>query len=442
VRLRTVLIIGAAVRLLLAPFFAHPFDVFAWYTNAESLIGGAKPVQSFVSPYYYSFFFFVFPAGLAFEFLSRFTGTLTVSVSSLNPILIPSVPHTITIIPGILFDFLVKLPLILSDALICVLLHRIMVKNGGERMAIKVASIWFLNPLVIWVSSGWGTFDTLPTLFTLLSFYLVQDRKFAVSGLTLAVAAALKVYAVVLAFPILVLAWSRGGRLGLLKTGAIFSLSLALLLFPLLLPYRPAFALFSQPSSVQGLRYSGLSIWTSLTLFVPSQYQLLASGLLISLGLLLVYYWAVKKLSEGLVGPSISLGLSIVVLLLVYTFVGENFFVWLIPFAAIVAAGDRTSRRLLWALSILALVSSVTDSLLPYYMLPLAPWIGPTLVNILTGLAPVRVAPSGAVVQGLTAGKLVLAGFGLAAAALLLLLAWRWHSPERVGLEQAKLDSK
>lgn len=49
----------------------------------------------------------------------------------LNPILVPTNPAPIAVVPGLLFDFLVKLPLIASDALIAYFIHKIVLKYFG-----------------------------------------------------------------------------------------------------------------------------------------------------------------------------------------------------------------------------------------------------------------------------------------------------------------------
>jgi hypothetical protein len=107
-----VMIVGLAVRIFLAPFTAHPFDVWAWYQFGQSALSGQLPISSFMIPYQYSFFFFVFPASVGARLLSRVLGNYTIPVSSIDPRLDPGIHSPIPVIPGLLFDFLVKLPLI------------------------------------------------------------------------------------------------------------------------------------------------------------------------------------------------------------------------------------------------------------------------------------------------------------------------------------------
>src|ERR1017187_9480874 len=98
-RLRDVLVLGVVVRVAIAPFFAHPFDIYSWYTVAESFLSGSQPLSSFLVPYSYSFFLFVFPAALAFSFLSGYIGSFTIPMSSLNPVLNPGTPINILVVP-------------------------------------------------------------------------------------------------------------------------------------------------------------------------------------------------------------------------------------------------------------------------------------------------------------------------------------------------------
>jgi len=430
--LRRVIAAGLAIRLILAPFFAHPFDVFAWYTNSESLLSGARPIWSFLAPYSYSFFLFVFPAGFAFSFLSRYIGSFTIPISSLNPALNPGPQWNITVVPGLLFDLLVKLPLVASDALIAILLYKMVRKQqGDERLAVSVAALWFLNPLTVWVSSGWGMFDTLPALFTVLALYLLLEERLAYAGVSLAFAIAMKYYAVVLVVPLLILSWHEKRGKGLLACSVGLLGAGLLLVAPSFGETASSFASLAGGAFPAGLRYSGLSIWTAVTLFYPSFNQTILSSILVAVALVAIYYWMARN-DLGSNGPSsyaFLFGLPLLALLLLFKFAGENYFVWLLPFASIIAVGDSRSRALYWGIILVALLSSVVNSLLPYYMLPIAQWVGGHLVNALSTLAPYRVAPAGVIVQGITIGKVVLAGFGIVTAAVLVTTAFRWFAP-------------
>lgn len=355
-------------------------------------------------------------------------------MASLDPRLNPGPQWGITIVPGLLFDFLVKLPLIISDILVAVVIYRMVYKSlHDERTARSACILWFLNPLVIWVSAAWGMFDTLPALFTILAVYFTMEKKFLYGSVALVVAIAMKYYALVLVFPLLLLAWKEGGKKGLIRTAATTIISLGILLAPSFSSSKLALIQVASGPALSSAYYSGLSIWTIVALFSTADVALLSSGA-VALSLLLVYYHILTKRGEnGLLPVISSFALPLVPLLLLYTFVGENFLVWLMPFAAILGSTGGITRRLCWSLSTVGLISSFTDSLLPFYFLPVAPWVGGILVTILGFVEPYRVAPSGAVVTGITIGKVFLASLSIASCSILLFLAMRWAKSRDLG---------
>jgi hypothetical protein len=435
-RLRDVLVVGVIVRLAIAPFLAHPLDVFSWYTVGENVLNGRQHLSSLLVPYDYSFFLFVFPATLAFGFLSAYVGPYTIPMSSLNPVLNPGAQWNITVVPGPLFDLLVKLPLIVSDLIVALLIYRLVMQHlNDERIAVAASALWFLNPMTIWVSSAWGTFDTLPALFTVLGLYFVLDERFVYAGISVALAIAMKYYALVLVFPLLLLAWEKGRRRGLVQSFGGTAVTTILLSAPLLAETAPGYDLLASGSTPSGLYYSGLSFWTAVTLSYKGINLSLVSDILITVLLVTTYAWMWKKPAEtDLFSASVYFGLPILVLLSTFRFVGENFFVWVLPFASILASRGARTRALFWLLSIVALVSSMTDSLLPYYMLPMAPWIGSFLASVLAAVGPYKVAPHGSVTEALSLGKIFLSALGVSAAAILLLTAREWLKGLRANL--------
>lgn len=196
---------------------------------------------------------------------------------------------------------------------------------------------------------------------------------------------------------------------------------------PLLSETASSYASVVGGSASSGLSYSGLSFWTAITLFVTGiNFSLISDALVVAL-LAIAYVWMWRRSPVfDLFSASIYFGLPILVLLAAFRFVGENYFIWVLPFAAIIASRGGHYKVLFWAMSILALVSSMTDSLLPYYVLPMAPLIGHYLVGILGSVAPYRVAAGGSVTQALSLGKLYLSAIGLLATAILALTAREW----------------
>lgn len=421
-RLLWVIVVGLIARLVISPFLAHPSDVFEWFVVGQSLVNGSTPASSYMVPYGYSYFVFVFPAAYAYSFLSHFLPTFTFSISSISPLLDPG--FGVTVVPGLLFNFLVKLPLILSDTLIALVVFTVVRERTGDyNIAVTAAAIWFLNPFVIWISSAWGMFDTIPTLLTILAFYLMIKGKPLPAGVALVVSIAMKYYSLVLIFPLFLIAWRTGKRDAVSKF-TIAGLVTGLVLFlPLVERIVTTFAsLTLAGSSPVATLYPGLSFWTAVTTVFPSFNQAALSTILLIPALGFVYFWSWQhRHSDDFVVNLISMALPILVLLLLYRWVGENFFIWILPFLSIIFVNDNRGKLLYWMISLTALLSSVTDSLLPYYLLPLAPWIGNLLTGGLSAVAPYRTGAGQGNHSGLNVGKTILSTLGVIAAFLLIL---------------------
>jgi hypothetical protein len=417
------LALGIIIRVLLSPFFAHPFDMFSFYTVGERAMSNLGSLGSYLRPYDYSYFIFLFPMTAVFASISHYVGSYSIAMSSLNPQLNPGAQWGITTIPGPIFDFLVKVPLMLSDVLIALIIYSLAKKaSGDEGFAASASALWFLNPLVIWVSSAWGTFDALPALFTIGALYLATEKRFVYAGVALSLAVAMKYYAIVLVVPLLYLAWKDSGRKGLLQSGISVAISLLVLFAPLFAETGTAFTQLASGPALSSSYYSGISIWTVVTLFSSTSIATISS-IAVAMSLLAVYYVTLTRIRVKSFIPVVSsFALPLLALLLFYSFVGENFLVWLMPFVAILAARNKGTKRLYWALSLVGLISAITDSLLPYYLLPVAPWIGGFLIRLLDLAGPYRVGASGTVGTGMTIGKLFLSGLSIVSFAILILL--------------------
>jgi Gpi18-like mannosyltransferase len=452
-KLKVILLLGLFVRLLLAPFFAHPFDMYGWYETGEKFLSGAWPTEVFLVPYRYSYFLFVFPATFVFNELTSVVGNSTIPITSINSSLNPGNIWGITLVPGMLYDVLVKLTLIASDVVVAVLLYKLsLMQFSDERLATKISAMWFLNPLVIWVSAGWGMFDTLPVLFSVLSLYLMLRKKFLTSGISLAASILMKYYAAVLIVPFFTLLWRKYGYKMAVRTiittvvvvfiaslqtaGATIFAFLSLILGSSLASkfvngshifqnYDQSFGVVIYGNQSVGLHYSGINFWSLFTLFSSVNVGLF-SFLLLIMSISLVYYAQLSsRRSIDLVEAARDIILPILMLLIFYRTVNPNFIIWIIPFAAILAAKSRPLYRLLWILSFIGIVASVSVSLLPYYLLPVAPWIGSYLAMALSLASPYRVAPTGALIVGYTVGKLYLAGLSLSTFVVLLVTCWK-----------------
>jgi hypothetical protein len=102
---------------------------------------------------------------------------------------------------GIAFDFIVKLPVVIADALIAIVIYAAL-RNDARRVRLGWSLAYALNPLAIMVSAGHGQFDALPVLGMLLAWVWFPTHP-RWSALALGCAIALKLYPVLLLLPLL-----------------------------------------------------------------------------------------------------------------------------------------------------------------------------------------------------------------------------------------------
>ena len=86
--------------------------------------------------------------------------------------------------------------------------------------------------------------------------------------------------------------------------------------------------------------------------------------------------------------------LPVLALFLSYRIICEQFFVWALPFLVILCVGGRVKRAFYWGASIVTLLYAVLNCPLPFFFLPLAPWIGNSLLGMVYAFwaaEPVRI---------------------------------------------------
>ncbi|PUA31740.1 MAG: hypothetical protein B9J98_05315 [Candidatus Terraquivivens tikiterensis] len=184
-RLLAVLVAGLSVRLAVAPFFGHPIDMFTWLKAGEMTASyGVNVYQVEEIPNYPWGFYTYPPIWLYWVSLSSLVYILTQSLNA--------------------FAFFVKLPMMISDVLIGLVLYKLVVLlKKDERLATKASALWVLNPLPLFISAVWGMFDSVAALFGLASIYSMFKGRCKLSAILLGTGAAVKIFPALLALPIL-----------------------------------------------------------------------------------------------------------------------------------------------------------------------------------------------------------------------------------------------
>ncbi|MCI4317574.1 MAG: hypothetical protein L3J96_03470, partial [Thermoplasmata archaeon] len=242
-RLRLVLIGGLAVRFLLAPLTSWGIDTPFFTVSTVDLLysGNLYAANTFYNPplgpmlqlpLFRLAAFFQSPASFV-QFYPSLVG-----VSEHSQMLVPFLPT-----PGILF--LLKLPLILADLGVAILLFAVG-RRSGEAYGTFLAMAWFLNPVVIWASAVHGEVDSLAVLLALAFLLALWKGWLLPSGLFLGLGVFAKIYP--LAFLPFAVAWALvyppvpGPSLKNRTRGAWLLLAGTALSVVPFIPYLPGFA--------------------------------------------------------------------------------------------------------------------------------------------------------------------------------------------------------
>jgi hypothetical protein len=190
---RTTLILALGIRLILAPFTGHPFDLPIWFETGNA-------VAQLRSPYD-----LLRPIGYA----------------GIWPLWLGASSVTTTLIsPGnqALFDLLIKLPIIATDFFIPTLIVKLLNEiTPGSKLSSSTASrisrSYLLNPLVIIAGSVWAMPDSIIAAGILLA--LLEARRVALAGFAYAFSTLLKPYPIILLPPVLRYFRRKGSRFAL-----------------------------------------------------------------------------------------------------------------------------------------------------------------------------------------------------------------------------------
>jgi len=402
-KLAAILTIGIIIRLILMPITAHPFDVYAWYNLSQSIVSDGFTSLQIFPPYH----IMLVSSAYLYSWLSTFLPTGTIAMSTLPSALDFYPTLNVLYVPGLLFNFVVKIPFLVSDVLVAFLLYKIVGEFfGGKGLAEKAVLLWFLNPMLIWISAGWGMWDTLPVLFSLAAFYLLLRGKFEFSAICLSIGVALKFYPLLFLVPIVFYLLKTSAVKARLRNSLRFFGVFAAVMMVLILPYihlLPNFFLgFIFPNSagvatavadpiVNPIGF-GLSYWSvyllnrfaSISLTADIIYALSIFSITLVLTSLLLVYRKTSKLTfkKPFLDLNLAMFLTLAALFLFFRFICEQWFVWILPFLIILYIAGRVKGIHYWMVTLAALFYAIINCPLPFFFLSLTPWIGHGLVGM------------------------------------------------------------
>jgi hypothetical protein len=339
------------------------------------------------------------PISYIYSWLVGITHTTAIPMSSLPQNLNFYPDFNVHYVPGWLFNVVIKSPFFISDVIITFLIYKIIkVHFNNNGLAEKAALLWFLNPFVIWISSGWGIWDTLPALLSLSAFYFILQKRYAVSAVFISLGVACKLYPLLFVVPILIYIQKnsqvRRRQKNLLTFIFAFLSSILILFLPYLNTVISFFSNYFLPTTIAqtsslvtdqvnsplgfGLTYWSLFLLNRLFNF-PVSSNIISLGSILSVLLFLaglsIIYWKIAKSSfdNQPYNLALILTLPLAVLFLTYRIICEQFFIWLIPFFIILIISGRIKPILYWSMSLIALLYATLNCPFPFFFLPLAP---------------------------------------------------------------------
>ncbi|HDD40395.1 MAG TPA: DUF2029 domain-containing protein, partial [Nitrososphaeria archaeon] len=180
-----VLLIGLTSRLLPSAFYGHPWDMFIWIKSGELGLHEIN-IYQFDNPVDYPWGFYAYPPMWLYWLI------IAVKLGDL--------------VGNINFKvFLIKLPIIVSDILVAILLYRLARKLGfDEKQSLLAMGIWLFNPITYFISAIWGMFDSIAVFFALLGVYYILEEKYVKAGIAIGLGTAVKIIPALILLPALV----------------------------------------------------------------------------------------------------------------------------------------------------------------------------------------------------------------------------------------------
>ncbi|WXG47411.1 MAG: hypothetical protein WED05_12250 [Candidatus Atabeyarchaeum deiterrae] len=256
----------------------------------------------------------------------------------------------------VLLLFLLKLPMLIADAVIGVLIYKIILsRRNSHEEAYRGFKAWFYNPLVVLLGVMFGSIDIVASMLVLASVYCFARNRILPSFLLLFVSIVLRTYPILLTPILLILLWQREGTRRKLMIGLIAVTGFAVILI-----------MFWLNMVTNGLFFLTITILQHDYLFFLSSLIYPASGtggepialtvVLLVLTMFLIYdRGAGKEARSGTfdnrfqVLDYVSLFLLV---LLGFSYWNPQFLLWILPFAAI-DLGLRKSSKWLFSFFIL-----------------------------------------------------------------------------------------
>lgn len=206
------LVLGLAVRFVLCPTLTYPFDVEHWAVILQNIANGNDLYG--LSGYFYTPVW-GYILGAEGGVLSLF-GTVDLMGNRFTDLFgIETLQFrffTATTTTPV-FNTVMKLPLIAVDVLVGYLIWMLTFeKTESKKKADFAFSLWFLCPVVAYMSGIQVQFDCISAMMALLSVLLARKNRYFLAGAMLMTAALTKMFPAFLAPVLIMYVWHKHGK--------------------------------------------------------------------------------------------------------------------------------------------------------------------------------------------------------------------------------------
>jgi len=188
---RGYLVTGLLLRLFLAPFLSHPFDMRIFMAVGAAVAKGMTPYGQYVLQD-------IFVAAPHLHLYGTFPG---IGYPPLWGLVMGEMYQVSSFLaPNNLYVYVLalKIPVILGELALAVLVYNIFKAQTSEKIATATFLLFIFCPFIISVGTIWGMFDVVALVFALLSAYILP-KDWKLSSLFLAMSSTLKVFPIILA---------------------------------------------------------------------------------------------------------------------------------------------------------------------------------------------------------------------------------------------------
>ncbi len=204
--LAAILLSGLAIRLALSPFFADYNDFSFWTGTAFDVMDGEGIYREY--NYWY-------PPVWGY-IISALTPILDLfGCTPLDTVIDGASSSGYRVGDGFITDplavFIIKLPLIFSDAACGYLVYSITKRiTSDKRKGLVAAAVWTFCPLTVFTSAVQGQFETIEALFLLLALWAYLKNSYLESGAFIALSILTKPFSALALIPLTALIWTKG----------------------------------------------------------------------------------------------------------------------------------------------------------------------------------------------------------------------------------------